>query len=520
MRPASGQSDLYKPKAKSCAAQRQSEGSIVLKGQVQTSPENAAQHNAVRGKAPCGGHAAKAGKCEGLDGRAVPKNPCGQERTDKVQQLQRQLWAAAKQRQGRRFHALYGQICRDDILQEAWRRVRRNKGAAGIDRQSIEHVEQYGEQRLIKELQNQLQTGKYKAPAVRRVYIPKANGDKRALGIPTVQDRIVQMAAKLVLEPVFEADFKSCSYGFRPKRSANQALETLREQGAQGGNHVLDADISDYFGSIDHDKLMTLIGRRVSDGRMLRLIRQWLQAGVMEAGQIKPSKAGTPQGGVISPLLSNIFLHVLDTVWTNRCTHLGKLVRYADDFVVMCESAQDCEEAQRRIEYVLGKLGLRLHPDKTKRVELTGGRQGFDFLGCHMHKRMSGRLWEQKAIKRYYLHRWPSVRAMKRVRARVKELTARQRCHQDMRGVIEQLNPVLRGWGQYFQSGNAARQFISVDGYVLRRLRGLRIARAGRNLKAGKAQTWNREYFEALGLHRLRGTIRYPNKPTHTRGQA
>ncbi len=521
--PPSGQSHSYKPKAKSSTAQRQSEGSIVPKGEAKTKPTNAAQHNAAGGKAPCGGHAATAGKREGLDSKAVPKNPCGREHAAKVRQLQRQLWAAAKLKEGRRFHALYGHICRDDILQEAWRRVRRNKGAAGIDQQSIEHVEQYGEQRLLKELQSQLQTGKYQAPAVRRVYIPKANGDKRALGIPTVQDRIVQMAAKLVLEPVFEADFKPCSYGFRPKRSASLALEKLREQGAQGaqgGNHVLDADISDYFGSIDQGKLMTLIGQRVSDGRMLRLIRQWLQAGVMEAGEIKQSKAGTPQGGVISPLLSNIYLHVLDAVWTNKCAHLGTLVRYADDFVVMSGNAQDCEEAHKRIEYVLQKLGLRLHPEKTKRVELTGGKQGFDFLGCHLHKRMSGRLWEQKGIKRYYLHRWPSVRAMKRVRARVKELTARSRCHQDLRDVITRLNPVLRGWGQYFQSGNAARQFTQVDGYVVRRLRGLRIARAGRNLKAGRAQAWTREYFEKLGLYRLRGTIRYPEKSFSNRGQA
>ncbi len=180
--------------------------------------------------------------------------------------------------------------------------------------------------------------------------------------------------------------------------------------------------------------------------------------------------------------------------------------------VVMCPTAQACEESQRRIEHVLGRLGLRLHPQKTRRVVLTDGREGFDFLGCHLRKRMSGRLWEQKRLKRYYLHRWPSQRAMKRVRDRVRELTPRWRCHQDLRGVIAKLNPVLRGWGQYFQSGNAATKFIGIDAYVVRRLKELRLKRAGRNLRAGQAQRWDRECFEKLGLHRLRGTIRYPGQ--------
>jgi len=429
---------------------------------------------------------------------------------DKVRQLQRRLWVAAKRSPKRRFHALLDRIYRRDVLWEAWRRVKANRGAAGVDRETLVDVEQYGVERMLDKLHVLLRAGTYRPQPVLRRYIPKADGRQRPLGIPTVRDRVAQMATTIVLEPIFEADFRASSYGFRPKRSATQALEMLRVQGAQGGNHVLDADIRDYFGNIDHTKLLKLVALRISDRRVLKLLRQWLAAGVMEDGQWRAMIAGTPQGGVISPLLSNIYLHVLDRVWEDRCAHLGTLVRYADDFVVMCDTKAAVEEARQRVGAVLTRLGLELHPEKTRLVDLSRGCEGIDFLGCHLRKRMSGPIWERTHRRVYYLHRWPSPRAMVRVRARVRALTRRARCHTDLRTVIADLNPVLRGWGQYFRTGNATVKFLQVDRYVEARLYRLQRQRAGSRLRAGRAAGWDRRFFETLGLTRLRGTIRYP----------
>jgi RNA-directed DNA polymerase len=502
VQPGSGQRGSYKPTVKSSAAQRASEGGVVL--------ARVATNNATGGKDPGGGHVEGARTREGMSGRSGTNLPGHRPVVDKVRQLQRRLWVAAKRSPERRFHALMDRIWRGDLLREAWRRVKRNHGSAGIDRESLTAVEQYGVERMLAELGAALPAGTYRPPPVLRRYIPKADGRQRPLGIPTVRDRVAQMATTLVLEPIFEADFRASSYGFRPKRSATQALDTLRVRGARGGNHVLDADIRDYFGNIHHPRLLTLVARRISDRRVRKLLRHWLTAGVMEEGQWTRTMAGTPQGGVISPLLSNIYLHVLDRVWEDRCAHLGTLVRYADDFVVMCDTKAQVEEARRRVGLVLTRLGLELHSEKTRTVDLSRGRDGFDFLGCHLRKRMSGPIWERSRQRVYYLQRWPSQRAMVRVRTRVRDLTPRVRCHTDLRLVIADLNPVLRGWGQYFRTGNAANHFTDLDPYVERRLRGLLLKRAGSRLPAGRAAAWTRPFFEALGLTRLRGTIQYP----------
>ena len=430
---------------------------------------------------------------------------------DKVRELQRTLYRAAKADPGRRFHALYDKVYRRDVLERAWELVRANRGAAGIDRQTIADVEEYGVAKLLDELAKDLKQGSWRPLPARRVFIPKPGkpSERRPLSIPAVRDRVVQAATKTVIEPIFEADMLECSFGFRPRRSAHDALQVLVDEAWRGRRWVAESDIANCFEAIPHSGLMTAIEERISDRHVLKLLRAMLRAGVMMDGAVTRSDTGAPQGGVLSPCLANVYLHRLDRQWADRGT--GVLVRYADDLLAMCRTRQEAERALSALTTILAELGLELKPAKTRIMHLTEGGEGLDVLGFH-HRWVRGNTPRSRHL--CVLARWPSRQASQRARNRIREITDRSRLLVPVEQIVQDLNWFLRGWSGYFRYGNSAREFNKINHYTVDRLArfiGKRHKRGwGYGLKVVAYHSHNR-----LGLITLNGTIvaPRPNRP-------
>ena len=390
----------------------------------------------------------------------------GSVRMDPVRALQHALYRSAKADTGRRFHALRDKVYRRDVLWRAWVAVRRNDGAPGIDKITLADVEEYGVDRLLGELAEDLKGGRWRPLPARRVFIPKPGTvEQRPLSIPSVRDRIVGAALKIVLEPIFEADFLPCSFGFRPKRSAHDGLQVLIDESWQGRRWVVETDIADCFGAIPHDKLMQAVEERVCDQGVLQLLRVMLRAGVMQEGRVRRPVTGTPQGGVVSPLLANVYLHQVDRAWS--VDEHGVLVRYADDVVVMCRSREQAEAALARLTVLLGELGLEPKLAKTRIVHLVEGGEGLDFLGFH-NRLVRGRT--PRSAHLTFLARWPARKAVRHARDRIRSITARSRLLVPVEQIVEELNLFLRGWAGYFRYGNSALLLGQIRNYALRRL--------------------------------------------------
>lgn len=385
--------------------------------------------------------------------------------SEKVRDLQLKLAGRSKSRPQLRFFSLYDEVCRKEVLWEAWQRVKANGGSSGVDGVTVEMIKATGEQEYLRALWKELLAKQYKAGPLRRVWIPKANGKQRPLGIPSVKDRIVQQAVRLVIEPIYEARFSESSFGFRPGRGCHQAVEEVAKYLNWGPVNVVEADIVDCFGSIPHRRLMKAVALRIADGSILRLIRQWLKCGVMEAGQFKETTAGTPQGGVISPLLANIYLDALDKLWekrkmNSRFGHNAHLVRYADDLVILTNNSPDAPEALLR--ETLGRLDLKPHPEKTR--VLNAKESHFDFLGFNFRQRKNPKTGK------WFCLRQPSRKAQKNLREKVREVTSPRILARLGEVVQKRVNPIVRGWVNYFRIGNSRKVFRKIRHFVLGRI--------------------------------------------------
>jgi len=425
-----------------------------------------------------------------------------------IRTLQRKLYRKAKQEPACRFHALYDKVYRADILEFAYRLVRANKGSAGIDGVTLEAIEENeGAPAFIGELEEALRNKTYKPDPVKRVMIPKSDGSQRPLGIPTIRDRVAQMAAKLVIEPIFEADFCETSYGFRPKKSAHDAVDDVAYAMNTGYTEIIDADLSKYFDTIPHANLMATVAERICDGEILRLIQMWLKAPIMEMdkdgtkrniGGGKGNRTGTPQGGVISPLLSNLYLHILDRIWerNNLQQRLGaRIVRYADDIVILCRRNKS-DKAMAVLRQILERLKLTLNETKTKIVNAFEGE--FDFLGFS--------IWMGKGRKtrNYYPHVQPSKKSLQKIKDRVTELTPRKRTNRRLEWIVNEVNATVRGWVGYFHYRNCCKVLSQLRSHTEERLRThLRKRHKVRNRKTGYVRFPSRLLYERYNLYKV-----------------
>ena len=425
---------------------------------------------------------------------------------EKIRTLQRKLYTKAKQEPGYRFYALYDKVYRADILRHAYNLVRSNKGAPGIDGVSFETIEAgEGVELFLKRLTEEVKNRTYRPMPVRRVMIPKPDGGRRPLGIPTIRDRVVQMAVKLVIEPIFEADFCECSYGFRPKRSAHDAVDNVADALHKGYSLVIDADLSKYFDTIPHAKLMAVVAERIVDGRILHLIKQWLKSSVVEKGKDgkdrisggKSNRRGTPQGGVISPLLANLYLHLLDRIWERqnlKMRYAARLVRYADDMVVLC--ARDTDKPLSMLKHVLERLDLTLNEAKTSIVNAWDA--SFDFLGFEIWMQRS------KLSGKAYPHVQPGKRAVVRIKAQTREMTRRVLTPMPLPMLMKRLNQTLRGWTGYFHYRNSTQVLRMVRWHAEERLRThLRKRHKIKYRARGYERFPNRMLYERCGLFKV-----------------
>jgi group II intron reverse transcriptase/maturase len=425
-----------------------------------------------------------------------------------IRTLQRKLYRKAKQEPACRFHALYDKVYRADILEFAYRLVRANKGSAGIDGVTFEAIEENeGAPAFIGELEEALRNKTYKPDPVKRVMIPKSDGSQRPLGIPTIRDRVAQMAAKLVIEPIFEADFCETSYGFRPKKSAHDAVDDVTYAMNTGYTEVIDADLSKYFDTIPHANLMATVAERICDGEILRLIQMWLKAPIMEMdkdgtkrniGGGKGNRTGTPQGGVISPLLSNLYLHILDRIWerNNLQQRLGaRIVRYADDIVILCRRNKS-DKAMTVLRQILERLKLTLNETKTKIVN--AHKEKFDFLGFSIW------MGESRRTGNLYPHVQPSKKSLQKIKDRVTELTKRARTIMPLEWIVNEINATVRGWVGYFHYRNSSRTLQKVRNHLEQRLiTHLRKRHKVRDRKAGYVKFPNKLLYESYDLFKV-----------------